>query len=363
MAKKEFITNRIKKPEEEGVVVPITIEENNTSMDKLTTMEISIDKIDYNPFQSRFKIDEISIQSLKDSIKENGLINPITVSKKDKRYCIVAGHRRFEALKSLGYETIQVILKDLDDKELISSNIIENSERKNISIIETALAYLDLSKLVSNNRELATYLAVSESKVSSYLLMATKLDESIIESLKENPDFKHVNFLTKLSSLDKDTQKEIFEKVKNKKLKIDTAILNMNKILKEQKQGKTYFNKSIKTNRNKAVITINENKLLIKGNLVAINKDKKEQLIIELEQLLEKFYQDNEKQLNNKDYSLKYRIAKNIKEKDIDCDGARGLTWDEYNIDKAYNTYKKVHPECIIVKVSKDKKEDKKITK
>jgi len=297
MAKKAFITDRIKKTKEEGVVVPITIEDTS-SMDKLTTMEISINKIDYNPFQSRFKIDEISIQSLKDSIKENGLINPITVCKQDKRYCIVAGHRRFEALKSLGYKTIQVILKDLDNKELISNNIIENSERKNISIIETALAYLDLSKLVKNNRELATYLAVSESKVSSYLLMATKLDKSIIASLKENPDFKNVNFLTKLSSLDKDTQKEIFQKVKNKKLKINTAILNINKILKEQKQGKTYFNKSIKSNRNKAVITINENKLLIKGNLVAIDKVKKEELINELEKLFEDFYKKNEKQLN-----------------------------------------------------------------
>jgi len=299
---KEFVTKRVKEKSEE--VNPISVVPM-TSMDNITTITIPVGNIQYNPFQSRFKIDEESIKSLKESILSVGLINPITVAKRDGYYVVVSGHRRFEALKSLGYNEIQVLIKEMDDIQLSAANISENAERKGISPIEVALAYLDLKNLLGNNRKVAETLKISEASASNYISMALNLAEEIIKDLKAHPEVKSVNFLTKLSAIEKEKQIEFYEKVKSGKIKINTAIMNIAKMLMEEKQGNSFFEDKLKGKRNKAKITINGNKILLKGSVISFNKIEKEELLKKLNEVMNDFYVKYDKAIKEDDKRTK----------------------------------------------------------
>jgi ParB family chromosome partitioning protein len=288
--KKSFVTNRVKETQQGEPVMEVSVKDNKTTNDVINVLTIDINNVKYNPYQSRFKIDPESVQGLAQNIAEVGLINPISVVKRGKEYVIASGHRRYEAMKSLGYTTIQVIIKEMDDTKLASSNVSENTQRKNISPIEIALAYNDLKGLLGSNRKVAEELKMSEATISNYIAMATKLSDEIITDLKNHTDLKSVNFLTKLTGISEDKQKEFYTKVKDGKIKIGTAILDMNKLIKEEKQGKTFFEQKVKSLRNKASIVINGNKLQVKGKVISFHQNEKEELIKALENVLADFY-------------------------------------------------------------------------
>ena len=102
--------------------------------------EIPIDKLEENPYQPRIEINQKELRELANSIKQNGLLQPILVQKIDKRYVIISGHRRVEAHKLLNKKFIKaVVIKNQQDLELAKKSIIENLQRKDLNIIETAI--------------------------------------------------------------------------------------------------------------------------------------------------------------------------------------------------------------------------------
>lgn len=107
-------------------------------------VEIPIAKIVPNQDQPRKNFNEESIDELAQSIKNYGLIQPITVIKKDNVYEIVTGERRYRASKKAGLEKIPVIIKDITQKEKLAISLIENIQRENLNPIEEALAFSSL---------------------------------------------------------------------------------------------------------------------------------------------------------------------------------------------------------------------------
>ena len=104
-------------------------------------VEINLDEIRPNPHQPRKIFNEEALNDLADSIKKNGVFQPIILKKSIKGYELVAGERRFRASKIAGKTTIPAIIKDFNEEQMIEIALLENLQRENLNVIEEALAY------------------------------------------------------------------------------------------------------------------------------------------------------------------------------------------------------------------------------
>jgi ParB family chromosome partitioning protein len=105
-------------------------------------IEIGLDLIDVNPYQPRTYFDEEALIELANSIKELGVIQPITVRKlNENKFQLVSGERRFRASKLIENKTIPAYIRLANDQEMLEMALVENIQRKNLDPIEVALSY------------------------------------------------------------------------------------------------------------------------------------------------------------------------------------------------------------------------------
>lgn len=127
--------------------------------------KVPIDKINPNPNQPRIHFNETLLNELADSIRENGVLQPLLVRKKGKGYEIIAGERRYQASKIAGLEELPVIVKEVDDQKMLELALIENLQRSDLNPIEEAKGYRQLIKASGMTQE-ALSKAVSKSRSS-----------------------------------------------------------------------------------------------------------------------------------------------------------------------------------------------------
>lgn len=134
-------------------------------VDKKEETKVSIDKINPNPNQPRTHFNETLLNELADSIRENGVLQPLLVRKKGEGYEIIAGERRYQASKIAGLEELPVIVKEVDDQKMLELALIENLQRSDLNPIEEAKGYRQLIKASGMTQE-ALSKAVSKSRSS-----------------------------------------------------------------------------------------------------------------------------------------------------------------------------------------------------
>lgn len=123
-----------------------------------------------NPNQPRKSFDETQLSELSDSIKQNGVLQPILVRKKGDMYEIVAGERRYQASKLAGLKEIPAIVRDIDDAEVFQLALIENLQRSDLTPIEEARGYRQLLDTKGLTQEgLAKILSKSRSAIANTL--------------------------------------------------------------------------------------------------------------------------------------------------------------------------------------------------
>lgn len=123
-----------------------------------------------NPDQPRKSFDETQLSELSDSIKQNGVLQPILVRKKGDKYEIVAGERRYQASKLAGLKEIPAIVRDIDDAEVFQLALIENLQRSDLTPIEEARGYRQLLDTKGLTQEgLAKILSKSRSAIANTL--------------------------------------------------------------------------------------------------------------------------------------------------------------------------------------------------
>lgn len=133
-------------------------------------LEIDIEKVSPNPSQPRKNFSLESIENLAQSIKNFGIIQPITIAKKGDGYEIIAGERRYRAAKIAGLTKIPVIIKDLTQKEKLEISLIENIQRENLNPIEEALAYSNLIESYDiTQEELAESIGKSRTSITNFI--------------------------------------------------------------------------------------------------------------------------------------------------------------------------------------------------
>jgi ParB family chromosome partitioning protein len=146
-------------------------------------LQIQIEDIQAGSYQPRKIFDAESLYELADSIKRNGLIQPIIVTKSDSGYVIIAGERRWRACKIAGLRNIPVIVKKLHDKEMLEYALVENIQRKDLNVVEEAEGYLRLmGEFGYTQEELSTIIGKSRSHVANILRLNT-LPNSIKQKL------------------------------------------------------------------------------------------------------------------------------------------------------------------------------------
>lgn len=134
-------------------------------VDQKEETKVSIDQINPNPNQPRTHFNETLLNELADSIRENGVLQPLLVRKKGEGYEIIAGERRYQASKIAGLEELPVIVKEVDDQKMLELALIENLQRSDLNPIEEAKGYRQLIKASGMTQE-ALSKAVSKSRSS-----------------------------------------------------------------------------------------------------------------------------------------------------------------------------------------------------
>ena len=127
--------------------------------------KLPIAQVKPNPNQPRTHFDESALAELAESIRENGVLQPLLVRKKGRNYEIIAGERRYQASKLAGLDEVPVIIKDVDDQKMMELALIENLQRSDLNPIEEAKGYQQLIKKSKMTQE-ALAKAVSKSRSS-----------------------------------------------------------------------------------------------------------------------------------------------------------------------------------------------------
>lgn len=159
-------------------------------------MLVDIEKIVANKAQPRKIFKEKELLELSESIKENGVIQPILVIEKDGVFEIVAGERRYRASKLAGLTKVPVIVKRATKKDVLVMSIIENVQRSDLNCVEEALAYFQLmNEFELTQEEVAKKIGKERSTIANFLRIL-KLPKDVIVSLqKDLLSFGHAKIL------------------------------------------------------------------------------------------------------------------------------------------------------------------------
>ena len=201
---------------------------NNKEMEK-TILQVPVEDIIPNRFQPRLSFDDTSLNDLALSIKQHDIIQPLVLRRKNDKYEIIAGERRFKAAKLAGLASVPAVISNLDDNASSDVAIVENIQRKDLTAIEEAKSFQALlDKGYMTQDELARKMGLSQSAISNKLRLLT-LDESVQEAiLSEKISERHARTLLKVPSHEK--QKELLNKIINERLtvkQLEDEIKNM----------------------------------------------------------------------------------------------------------------------------------------
>ena len=158
---------------------------NDEPQDISDILRVPIDMIEPNPYQPRMSFDQEALDELADSIRTLGLIQPITVRRKEGgRYQIISGERRFRACQQAGMDMMPAYIRDTNDQDMLEMAIVENIQRENLDPIEVALSYQRLIEECSLTQEqMAVRVGKKRASVTNSLRLL-KLPAKIQHDLK-----------------------------------------------------------------------------------------------------------------------------------------------------------------------------------
>lgn len=183
-------------------------------------VEIDINSIEVNPFQPRTNFSEESLRELASSIKELGIIQPITVRKLEfNKFQLVSGERRFRASKLIGLPTIPAYIRIANDQETLEMALVENIQRQDLDPIEIALSYQRLIEEIQLTQEqMSERVGKKRSTIANYLRLL-KLDPIIQTGIRDG--FITMGHGRALINIDnQNDQIEIYEKILSDKLSV-----------------------------------------------------------------------------------------------------------------------------------------------
>jgi ParB family chromosome partitioning protein len=198
-------------------LIDTTSEVKTEGSSNLNEVEISL--IDPNPNQPRREFDQDALQELANSIRELGIIQPITLRKVANRYQIIAGERRWRASQLAGLQKIPAYIVDVEDQGVMEMALVENIQREDLNAIEIALAYQHLAEAAGMTQaKISERVGKSRAAVTNYLRLL-KLPAQVQMALKNHEiEMGHARALL---SIDSPTQQiKLFREVQQQQLSV-----------------------------------------------------------------------------------------------------------------------------------------------
>ena len=204
--------------------------------------ELDLLDIEVNPFQPRTQFDEEALSELTDSIKLQGIIQPITVRKlSERKYQLIAGERRYHASKLAGLLRIPAFVRTANDQQMLELALIENIQRENLNAIEIALSYQRLlSECDLRQEDLGGRVGKKRSTVTNYLRLL-KLPPDVQAAIRDGKmGMGHARALVNIENID--LQLDIFKRI----IKDDLSVRKVESLVKNLKteEQKTDKNES-----------------------------------------------------------------------------------------------------------------------
>ncbi len=195
---------------------------NDKNADKVvgSIVELDIDAIDINPFQPRSNFNEDALQELANSIKQLGVIQPITVRKSDfNKYQLISGERRLRASRLAGLTTIPSYIRIADDNESLTMALVENIQRHDLDPIEIALSYQRLiDEIQLTQEQMSERVGKKRSTIANYLRLL-KLDPIIQTGIRDGfISMGHGRAIINID--DHEVQTDIYQKIVSKNLSV-----------------------------------------------------------------------------------------------------------------------------------------------
>ena len=229
-----------------------------------SVVELDLNSIEVNPFQPRTNFNDEALTELATSIKELGIIQPITVRKLDfNKFQLVSGERRFRASKIVGLSTIPAYIRIADDQESLEMALVENIQRQDLDPIEIAMSYQRLIDEIDITQErLSERVGKKRSTITNYLRLL-KLDPIIQTGMRDSfISMGHGRALINID--DKRDQLEIYEKIVSNGLSVRAT----EKIVKDFKESEDLGSAIKETGKKKTVPPfVSDNLADIKNNL------------------------------------------------------------------------------------------------
>ena len=194
--------------------------------------EIKLSEIEVNPYQPRTHFDQEALQELSESIKVQGIIQPITVRKLSKNsYQLISGERRFQASKLAGLETVPAYIRTADDQQMLEMALIENIQRENLNAIEIALSYQRLmSECDLKQEELGDRVGKNRATVNNYMRLL-KLPPDIQAAIRDKKiSMGHARALITVEDIDKHL--DIFNRI----FKEDLSVRKVEELVRQQQR-------------------------------------------------------------------------------------------------------------------------------
>ncbi|MCA0988773.1 nucleoid occlusion protein [Guptibacillus algicola] len=252
-------------------------EEKNEAMesDQDEVKHILVEEIIPNRFQPRTIFIDEKIAELSQTIKTHGIIQPIVVREREGKYEIIAGERRWRAVKKLGWERIPAIVKEFNDSQTASIALIENLQREELTAIEEAMAYSQLLELHNLTQEsLAQRLGKGQSTIANKLRLL-KLPEPIQQALlNKQITERHARALIPLKNPENQVKvlEEVIEKQWNVKQTEERVVRMLEGTTPKPKPTKKSFSKDMRL----AVNTIRQSLDMVTESGLSIDTDEEE---------------------------------------------------------------------------------------
>lgn len=200
---------------------------------------IPLDRIDADPDQPRRLFDQDALEEMALSIKEHGVIQPIVVTPRGDRYQIVAGERRFRASQIAGEASIPALVRTLTDQHKLELSLIENIQRRDLNVLETATAYLKLRDQFNLTlEEIGVRVGGKSTSAISNTLRLLRLPENVRQALQENT--LREGQARPLIGLDEEIINEVLPRIIKEEWsarKIEQYMVDLKKAAKDKKQS------------------------------------------------------------------------------------------------------------------------------
>lgn len=208
--------------------------EETTSDNKQELFDIDVELIEPNPEQPRSRFTEENLEELAQSIRVNGIIQPIVVRRRGGKYQIVAGERRWRAAQRAGIDKIPSIIKEVSDDKLLELALIENIQRHELNAIEEAKAYRKLVENLGLTQEMIAERVGKNRTVITTHLRLLKLPEDI-QALVEEEKITAGHARALLMTDSEELQKEIANKI----IELTLSVRDTEKAIKRVKKNRS----------------------------------------------------------------------------------------------------------------------------